>query len=120
MSVRTVFELVVLYKLAGHAEFAPAVQRFDELEREKANIAYDRECSRAKAFNGTERSFTTHGGGEITGQVVGACVELWRFRANREGWRSERKIVDEDTEKGDPGQRSVFGFDRAAKAEVSA
>lgn len=107
MSLKTIFELVSLVKLDGHAEFADPVRRYDELQSDSANRDYGLEVTRARNTVGKERTLRTHGGGEVTGVVTGGVVELWCYKTNGNGWVSERRIVGSDSERKIEGSRTV-------------
>ena len=107
MSVKTVFELVTLVKVAGHAEFAEPVRRYDELQSDAANRDYGLETTRAKNSIGKQRTLHTHGGGEVTAVVTGGIVELWYYKTNGAGWVSERRIVGSDPERKREGSRTA-------------
>lgn len=92
MTARTVYELRVLIKPKGYADFAPAPMRFDELETERANDAFNRELNRAIALVGSERTLTTVSGRQCTALIERGCVELVRFRVG-DGWTGEQKQV---------------------------
>lgn len=85
MSVKTVYELIVLTKVSNFAEFADEIRRYDELQNDAAQRDYGLEVTRAKNSIGKDRTFRTHGGGEVTSTVNAASVELWSYKTNGTG-----------------------------------
>ncbi len=87
MSLVTVYELRTLVKVSGHADCALS-ERYDELQRYDAEVAYQRECSRAKSILGKPSQLKTHHGSEVEGEVTRVLVELcWAKYAD--GFRIE-------------------------------